>query len=168
MTSLFLCIIEEMISIPKKEYDQLRNDLSLALSLIIELQTEIRLLKNGRKSNTSSTPSSHDYSRSNKNNLREKTGRKPGGQVGHKGKSLKMSSIPDEIIKYEPIFCGSCGEELDKTLLQLNQRRQEIIIPPISPKYIEHQSYSCVCGLCNNETISEIPTRLTANIQLAT
>ena len=154
-----------MITIPKKEYDKLRRDLSVALSLLKVLETEIRLLKNGRKSNTSSTPSSQDYSRSNQSNLREKTGRKPGGQIGHLGKSLKMSSNPDEIIKYEPFYCGVCGEGLDRTLVELDKRKQEIIIPPISPKYIEHQSYSCVCGNCNNKEVSKIPARLTANIQ---
>lgn len=154
-----------MITIPRREYDQLRSDLSLALSLIAELQTEIKLLKNGRKSDTSSTPSSQDYSRSNKNNLREKTNRKPGGQQGHKGKSLKMRTKADEIIKYKPVFCGKCGEELDENLLELEKKRQEIIIPPIRPKYVEHQSYSCVCGHCNHKEVSEIPTRLRANIQ---
>jgi transposase/polyhydroxyalkanoate synthesis regulator phasin len=154
-----------MITIPKQEYDTLRSDLSLSLSLIKELQTEIKLLTNGRKSNTSSTPSSQDYSRSNQNNSREKTGRKPGGELGHKWKSLKMSTAPDEIIRYEPNFCNSCGEELDKSLLQLEKRRQEIVIPPITPKYIEHQSYGCVCGKCNENVISKMPARLTANIQ---
>lgn len=154
-----------MITIPKREYDQLRNDLSLALSLISELQTELKLLKNGRKSNTSSTPSSQDYSRSNQTNLRERTGRKPGGQLGHKGKSLKMSLTPDEIIEYKPSFCNDCGEKLNTLLLKLDRKRQEIIIPPIAPKYIEHQSYSCVCETCNTTTSSKMPSRLTANIQ---
>lgn len=154
-----------MITIPKREYEELRTNLALALSLIEELQTEIRLLKNGRKSDTSSTPSSQDYGRTKKNNLREKTDRKPGGQKGHKGSSLKMSNTPDEVVKYAPSFCGKCGEGLDQSLLQLERRRQEIVIPPITPKYIEHQSYSCVCGKCNNKVIGEMPNRLTANIQ---
>jgi len=154
-----------LITIPKREYDQLRSDLSFALSLIKELQIEIQLLKNGRKSNTSSTPSSQDYTRSNVKNLREKTTRKPGGQVGHKGSSLQMSTSPDEIIKYEPNFCRNCGEELASSLSEFHEKRQEIVIPTISPKYIEHQSYSCVCGSCNIQTIGEMPTGLTANIQ---
>ncbi len=162
---LFLCIIDEMITIPKHEYDQLRSDLAFALSLIQEMQTEQKLLKNGRRSDTSSTPSSQDYGRSKNNNSREKTGRKPGGQKGHKGTSLKMSANPDEVIKYTPNFCGKCGEDLDQSLLQLEKRRQEIVIPPIAPKYIEHQSYSCVCGNCSNKVIGEMPSRLTANIQ---
>ena len=154
-----------MISISKREYEELQSNLAKALSLIEELQTEIRLLKNGRKSDTSSTPSSQDYSRIKKNNLREKTGRKPGGQKGHKGSSLKMSDTPDEVVKYVPNFCGKCGEELDQSLLQLERKRQEIVIPPITPKYVEHQSYSCICGKCNNKVIGEMPNRLTANIQ---
>jgi transposase len=154
-----------MITIPKKEYEQLKRQFSEALLLIKQLQIEIQLLKNGRRSDTSSTPSSQDYSRSNKNNLREKTGRKPGGQLGHKGKSLKMSSSPDEIIKHKPSFCGNCGNKLNNLLFQLEKRRQEIIIPPIVPKYVEHQSYSCVCGKCNNKVIGEMPASLTANIQ---
>lgn len=154
-----------MITIPKREYDQLRSDLSLALSLIKELQLEIKLLKNGRKSNTSSTPSSQDYTRSNVKNSRIKSGRKSGGQPGHKGSSLKMSINPDEIIKYVPNFCRTCGEAFNVSLAKLHKRRQEIVIPPITIKYIEHQSYSCSCRACNSETIGETPSRLRSNIQ---
>ena len=62
-----------MITIPKKEYELLKAQLSEALLVIKQLQIDIQLLKNGRKSDTSSTPSSQDYNRSNRNNLREKT-----------------------------------------------------------------------------------------------
>ena len=57
-----------------------------------------------------------------------------------------------------------CGQELDTSLLELDKRRQEIIISPIPPKYIEHQSYNCICGHCNNKEISQMPARLKANI----
>ena len=71
----------------------MKNQLSQALSLIEELRTEIMLLKNGRKSNTSSTPSSQDYGKSkNNNNLREKSDKKsaapsclPAGTAGGQG-----------------------------------------------------------------------------------
>ncbi|MCF6357848.1 MAG: DUF6444 domain-containing protein [Draconibacterium sp.] len=80
----------------------MKQQLLELLFLIKELQIEIKLLKNGRNSNTSSTPSSHDYGRSNKFNLREKSNKKSGGQPGHKGSSLKMSEKPDEIQKHIP------------------------------------------------------------------
>lgn len=143
----------------------MKQQLSEALSLIRELQIEIQLLKNGRKSNTSSTPSSHDYTRSNVKNSREKSNRKPGGQKGHKGSSLKMSENPDKIVEHIPNYCRSCGEELDGSLLRLHERRQEIVLPPITPEYIEHQSYQCVCGKCGSKTTGHMPTHLKANIQ---
>ena len=133
---------------------------------VTNLKTEIELLKNGRNSRTSSTPSSHDYSRSNSYNSREKTDRKPGGQKGHKGSSLKMTDTPDETIKYSPEYCRQCGEEFSAdTMVELYKRKQEIVIPHITPKYIEHQSYGCRCSKCNTETVSHLPPRLKANIQ---
>lgn len=123
------------------------------------------MLKNGRKSNTSSTPSSQDYSGNNVNNSREQSTRKTGGQRGHKGNSLKMSDTPEEIEKYIPDYCNDCGEGLDHKTLELVSKRQEIVIPPIVPKTIEHQSYACVCSHCHYKTIGEMPSHLTANIQ---
>jgi len=144
----------------------LKQQLREALFLIRELQIEIKLLKNGRNSNTSSTPSSHDYGRSNKFNLREKSNRKSGGQTGHKGSSLKMTEKPDEIQKHIPKYCKQCGERFnDESVLKLHQRKQEVVIPPIKPKFIEHQSYSCTCSKCNTQTITDLPPHLKANIQ---
>ena len=133
---------------------------------IKDLKTDIQLLKNGRNSRTSSTPSSHDYGRSNNYNSREKTGRKLGGQKGHKGSSLKMSTKPDETIKHFPKYCNQCGEEFSSDFVsRLRERKQEVVIPIIRPKYIEHQSYICKCSNCNTETASDLPFNLKANIQ---
>lgn len=144
----------------------MKRQLSEALSLIRDLQIEIQLLKNGRNSNTSSTPSSHDYGRSKRNNLREKTNRKSGGQVGHKGSSLKMSEKPDEIQKYIPRYCKQCGEEFDDdSIFELHKRKQEVVIPQIKSKFIEHQSYHSTCSRCNTQTTTDLPSHLKANIQ---
>ena len=144
----------------------MRQQLSKALSLIRDLQTEIKLLKNGRKSDTSSTPSSQDYGNSNKYNLREKSNRKSGGQIGHKGSSLKMSEKPDEIQKHIPKYCKQCGEEFNTdSVFELHQRKQEVVIPPIKPRFIEYQSYRCTCSKCNTQTTTDLPSHLKANIQ---
>lgn len=130
------------------------------------MQTEIKLLKNGRKSDTSSTPSSQDYGNSNKYNLREKSNRKSGGQIGHKGSSLKMSEKPDEIQKHIPKYCKQCGEEFNTdSVFELHQRKQEVVIPPIKPRFIEYQSYRCTCSKCNTQTTTDLPSHLKANIQ---
>ena len=143
---------------------QLSSAMSIIQSLhseIKELRIEIELLKNGRKSDTSSTPSSQDYTRSNKFNSRKKSNRKSGGQKGHNGSSLKMNENPDEIHKYIPKYCKQCGEEFnDDSIIKLRERKQEIVIPPITPKYIEHRSFRCTCSKCGTQTTSDLPSHL--------
>jgi len=129
------------------------------------LKEEIRLLKNGHKSGTSSTPPSHDMGRSNRNSLREPSTRKTGGQSGHEGTTLMMKEVADKIVEYRPNYCKQCGEGLitDEAILVLS--RQEIEIPPIIPLYVEHKSYSCRCKKCGFTTLSELPERLKSSIQ---
>jgi len=76
-----------------------------------------------------------------------------------------MSETPDEIISHTPDYCNGCGSELDSTKGVLSIRRQEIVIPPITPKYIEHRAYQCTCNRCGISTIGEIPHHLKVNIQ---
>lgn len=132
---------------------------------IISLQQEIQLLKNGRNSNTSSTPPSHNIGRSNQKSLREPSTRKTGGQTGHEGTTLAMKEYPDKVVEYRPICCKQCGEELLAGEATLVSRKQEIGLPPIVPQYIEHQSYSCRCKKCGCVTICELPESLQGNVQ---
>jgi len=143
----------------------MKLQLQEALSLINELRIEIALLKSGRNSNTSSTPSSQDYTHRKRFNSRETSIRNRGGQKGHKGNSLKMSSNPDETKYYVPQYCNNCGSPLDNSKIRFSRKRQEIIIPPIVPKYIEHQAYKCTCGKCGTSTEAQMPKHLRANIQ---
>lgn len=129
------------------------------------MQEEIRLLKNGRKSHTSSTPPSQDIGRSNKKNSREKSSRKNGGQAGHQGTTLEMKENPDEVVEHRPNFCKQCGEALVMDASTLVSRKQEVVLPPIIPHYIEHQSYACTCNKCGFLTIAELPEHLKANVQ---
>jgi transposase len=135
---------------------------------IVSLQEQIRLLKNGRKSDTSSTPPSHDLGRSNQKSLREPSKRKTGGQEGHDGSTLQMKENPDKVIEHRPNFCKQCGEALAIEAATLVTRKQEIVLPPIVPQYIEHQSYSCTCSKCGFVTIAELQDHLKANVQYGT
>lgn len=162
----------ETITISLAEYTALKQQI-LALQeqnkklqeQILLLQEQIQLLKNGRNSNTSSTPSSHDINRSNQKSLREPSTRKKGGQVGHDGTTLAMKEYPDEVVEYRPNYCKQCGEDLLAGEATLVLHKQEIELPVITPKYKEHQSYACTCKKCGYITTSELPKRLMANIQ---
>jgi len=137
ITLRFLCAMEDLISILRKENEGLKSQLSVALALIKDLQQEIRFLKNGRNSRTSSTRNSQDYGKTKVYNSREKSTRKTGGQKGHKGSSLKMSENPDKTLHYLPQYCNHCGAEFSKNTPQkLHGQKQEIVIPPIKVAYL--------------------------------
>lgn len=44
--------------------------------------------------------------------LRGKTGRKPGGQAGHKGKTLCRTASPNRVEDHVPSVCRGCGGSL--------------------------------------------------------
>ena len=167
----FLCgnlFLIETITIPLSEYLALKQMILELQEQIKVLRQEIELLKNGHNSKTSSTPPAHDIGRSNKKNLRVPSTRKPGGQAGHEGSTLEMREKPDKIVEYRPDYCNACGEMLESQAATLVMRKQVIVIPPIVPQCIEHQSYSCQCKKCGHETLSELPAYLQGNIQYGT
>lgn len=100
-----------------------------------------------KTSNNSHVPPSVDLSRKNQS-LREKSDKSAGGQKGHQGYNLKMSSIPDQIEKTYPNFCNVCGEYLTDFSFDLLSVRQVIDIPPIKPITTEFQCFGtkCTCG----------------------
>jgi len=119
-----------------------------------------------KNSGNSSLPPSSDFAPPKRNqSLREPTNKKPGGQPGHEGQTLKMSEEPDEIIVYPlPCRCGKCGIELADFKEELIEERQVVEIPPIRPIYKAHRTYrkKCSCGYINE---SAFPAEVNAPIQ---
>ncbi|WP_420497474.1 DUF6444 domain-containing protein, partial [Parafrankia sp. FMc2] len=72
----------------------LQADLARALERIAEL--EAQLAKTSR--NSSKPPSSDGLAKPPPKSLRTKTGRRPGGQNGHRGSTLRMVADPDECV----------------------------------------------------------------------
>ncbi|GHV55074.1 hypothetical protein FACS1894216_16460 [Synergistales bacterium] len=61
--------------------------------------TELEIRLNQNSSNSSKPPSSDGLAKPVTKSLRGKSGRKPGGQLGHKGHGLKIDREPDEVVK---------------------------------------------------------------------
>lgn len=135
------------------------------IKTIEALNEEIRLLRNGKSSGTSHTPPSHQIGRPNAKSLRVKTGRKSGGQPGHEGTTLQIKEVPDEIINYIPQYCNGCGKDLQQAVSILQLSRQEVVIPPIQARFVEHRCYSKVCTQCGKVCTDALPAHLIAPIQ---
>ena len=90
---------------------------------------------------------------------------KSGGQPGHEVTTLKIKEVPDETINYIPQYCNGCGEDLQQTAFIFTESKQEVIIPSIQARYVEHRSHSKVCRHCGKVCISPLPGHLKAPIQ---
>lgn len=72
--------------------------------------------------------------------LRTKSGKTPGGQKGHEGKTLEISDNPDEIIVHAVDKCDICGESLQDISPERHIIRQVVDIPEVKVKIIEHRA----------------------------
>ena len=84
--------------------------------------------------------------------LRTPSGRKTGGQVGHKGGTLVKSDQVDEVQTHSPSHCKYCGHSLQEIAGVTYETRQSIDIPlPVRPRITEHIGIEkrCTCGRCN-------------------
>ena len=138
------------------------------LRKVDKLELEITVYKNKKNSTNSHIPPSKDENRIKTNqSLRVKSGKKPGGQLGHPGKTLEFSydiNQIDEFVEHIPDYCNSCGKNLSANEKKLLDKRQIIDIPPIKPVRIEHQIFSkiCTCGCVNKENF---PANMPSKIQ---
>lgn len=80
--------------------------------------------------------------------LRKPSGKKPGGQVGHKGHKLSCIDTPDEVIDDVPDYCTNCGETLADAERILDYVTQKVSIPELKPVVKEIRHYVMVCKNC--------------------
>jgi transposase len=149
--------LQEQVAFQSQQIKLLEEKVLLLLS-----QLQSQAVK--KDSHNSSLPPSSDIISPPKN-LRIPSTRKSGGQPGHKGSTLEMSSTPDKIIDLKSAFCSKCGQDLQGTIFTLKATRQVVEIPPIKPIYEEYRQYSCQCPRCQNQQISDFPVGVNAPIQ---
>src|SRR5260370_31380495 len=73
-------------------------------------ELEARLAKDSH--NSSKPPSSDGLARKTKS-LRRRSGKKPGGQLGHRGETLRLVAAPDGVEEHRPVACAPCHRPLE-------------------------------------------------------
>lgn len=96
---------------------------------------------------------------------RAASGRKPGGQPGHTGQTLRLSDVPDEVQVHAPSCCRACRQSLDDVPVLRQERRQVVDIPPLKVWVIEHQAVTKCCPACGAETSGTFPVGVAAPVQ---
>ena len=98
--------------------------------------------------------------------LRERSGKKPGGQKGHPGETLRQSETVDATINHFPKACAGCGEALSEAMATDHIARQVFDLPEPQPLIVtEHRAHSCRCAACGTQTRADFPPDVKAPVQ---
>jgi transposase len=156
------------------ELAEMKQQLAEALATLAELRAQL-----GQTSRNSNKPPSSDGP-GVKRSSKESTGRKPGGQPGHKGQRREM--LPpekvDEVVEVRPKECNRCAGELEQREDGPPAWRHQVVeLPEVKPRITEYQLCYGQCTRCEAWTQAELPQgvpsgafgpRLTAVVALLT
>lgn len=83
--------------------------------------------------------------------LRISTGKKAGGQKGHRGTTLAISATPDKVVVHKAVQCSGCGKDISAVGSVDFERRQVYAIPVIKMVICEHRSEIKCCPHCQKQ-----------------
>lgn len=100
--------------------------------------------------------------------LREKSGKTPGGQPGHEGKTRMMTDCPDETEDIQPNYCRECGRDLSG-MEGVEEYREECVGFRIAPviRRLRFLNKTRTCGCCDHveHTRHKNPVYLSSEIR---
>lgn len=152
---------EERIAQLEAENAGQRKQIAVLVARVQEL--EARLSKDSH--NSSKPPSSDGLTRKTKS-LRKRSGKKPGGQLGHRGQTLRLAVVPDEVVEHRPTVCTACQTPLAaQASVVLRERRQIQEVPPLRLRITEHQALHVECPSCRAISVGTFPVAVPSRAQ---
>lgn len=147
----------------REELAKTKDELAQAKEYIVELERRLDL----NSSNSSKPPSSDGLQKPavRIQSLREKSGKKPGGQPGHKGVTLMQVENPDLIEQHKVTACPDCKTDLTTVSVEKIYKRQVFEVPQIKPIVTEHQFEVKHCPGCKNKVEAPNHGFITAPVQ---
>lgn len=126
---------------------------------VADLQARIQM--NSR--NSSKPPSTDEFVKPK--SRREKSDKPSGGQKGHSGHTLKMTTTPDIIVTHRMDSCSNCGEHLELIENPDYEKRQVVDLPPLKLEVTEHRGERGECPHCGCISKSAFPEGVTQSVQ---
>lgn len=123
---------------------------------------EQQIAKNSR--NSSKPPSSDGYQKPAPKSLRTPSGKRSGGQSGHKGNTLARVENPDHVIVH-PLDSCPCGADLSKTPPLDYESRQVFDLPKPKLDVTEHRCEIKECPACGEKVTAIFPEDVNAPVQ---
>jgi transposase len=153
----------EEIAALKAENAALHEQVQALAAQVQELQA--RLAKDSH--NSSKPPSSDGLGRKTKS-LRRRSGKKPGGQLGHRGETLRLVATPDTVVEHRPSVCARCQaplDELGEAAVVGHERRQVRELPALRLVVQEHRALHLRCLRCQAITVGPFPREAASRAQ---
>jgi transposase len=139
----------------------------LALAERIQ-QLEDQLAKNSRNSGKPPSSDGYDQGAPRPKSLRKRSRRKSGGQVGHRGETLKAVEKPTYVKVHRVRACQHCGQSLKRRKAIGHDKRQVFDLPKVQIKVTEHRAEIKKCVCCGKETHATFPPEVNKAVQYGT
>jgi transposase len=158
---------QETMSVQGELIKRQQEQVSLQEQQITMLTEQVKVLQErlAKDSRNSHLPPSSDRFVRKRKSLRKKSGKKPGGEPGHPGKTLMFSSTPDEVMLHRLDRCPHCQQELQTLPCCGLERRQVVDLPVPRLRVIEHQAERKHCPTCQQLSTAAFPEQVRAPIQ---
>lgn len=164
--------------LPKEIFDSLHpaaqvyirylEDLVRAQSVRIQqLEERVRELENrlSKNSSNSSKPPSSDGLKRKPKSQREQTGKHPGGQPGHVGKSRLQVENPDKVVVHASTNCTNCQSSLNDIVGLCLEKRQVFDLPQPKIEVTEHRVEGKMCPCCGCLNRGAFPDNIKGHTQ---
>jgi transposase len=126
---------------------------------------ELEGLRTKDSHNSSRPPSTDPPWAKRTRNLRRPSGRRAGGQAGHRGVTLRLRAHPSRIVEHRPHNCQSCHAPLASAQVVSHHRQQVFELVPAKLKITEHRLCVLRCPACGRRTQGEFVGGVRAGVQ---
>src|SRR5215210_6498560 len=160
--------LSEQVGQLKAQNERLQAEASDLRGHNFQLQrrnSELEALVAKDSHNSSRPPSTDPPWAKRTKSLRRPSGKRPGGQAGHRGETLRLAARPDRVVEHRPRQCRHCHSTLGEGRIVRHLRQQVVEVVPARLKVTEHRLAVLRCGRCGKTTQGEFAGSVRSGVQ---